>query len=81
MHAFDSITDHIGHAVTLRVLFLHQHFFFQNDIHQLRQDVMHLDKQALEEEVQDQEQPSEDEVCCPPEDDLNFILSYVQLHS
>ena len=33
---------------------------------------MHLDKQALEEEVQDQEQPSEDEVCCPPEDRFEF---------
>ena len=43
-------------------------YFFQNDVYQLRQHVMYLDKQDLEEEDQEQEQPLTDEVCCLFED-------------
>ena len=55
----------MDYAVTLYVLLT---YFFQNDMHQLRQHEMYLDKQDLEEEDQEQEQPLTDEVCCLFED-------------
>ena len=73
LHAFGSIIDHNGHSCNHIVCSdFAPPLFIQNDIHQLRQNVMHLDKQALEGEVQEQHGPASDGVCYMPKDKFEF---------
>ena len=60
-----SIISNVSYAVTLCAFVSKDSpFFFQNDLHQLRQNITYLEKQVLEEEVHNpQEQTSEQEVC------------------
>ena len=68
-----SIIDQLKHAVALYAFISNHPVSFQNDIHQLRQNIMYLEKQALEEEVPNlhqqsleheaEEETSKDEVC------------------
>ena len=63
MHCGFIIND-MKYAVALCSFISKHTFFFQNDIQQLRKNMMRLEKQALEEEVHNlQHQSSDHEVC------------------
>lgn len=59
---------HVEYAVTSRTLFPHASVSSQNDVHQLRQDLIRMEQQASEHKLRDlhatqEEETSKDDVC------------------